>query len=310
MKQILVDLNFKESFDKPLVACIGYFDGLHIGHKALIDSTCALANQLGCESALITFSPDPWVTIKKLKNVQHLSTFNERVDRMEMYGIKNVIVLDFNEEMAAYSPEQFSTLILRKFPLKGLVCGFDFHYGLKGAGNCETLALENKAYFPLTILDSIDFEGEKISSSRIVQALEEANIELANKLLGYIYSIKGLVVQGRQLGRKIGFPTANIDYLSEYILPKPGIYIGMIEVKGIQHQAILNIGHNPTFNPRTDLSMEVFILDFNQDLYDQEVRVYFYKFLRNEIHFDLIEKLQVQLNEDVLAARYFFSQNH
>lgn len=294
----------------PIAACIGYFDGLHRGHQGLIKQAVTLARQLGCESALITFDPDPWVTIKGIGEVKHITTMQQRIQLAQQQGIQHFFVLDFDKQMAAMKPEQFMEFILMQINLKGLVCGFDFHYGAQGQGNAESLQTLAKDRFEFVQVDSINDEWGKISSSRIVDCIERGQVAQARILLGYPYTMTGKVIHGNAQGKsRLGFPTANCAVDKEFIVPMRGVYIGKVQIKGKQLPAMINIGHNPTFNERHMISIEAHILNFNQDIYGEPIAVMFYEFIREERKFESIDALIQQLNKDVQAtASYFINE--
>ena len=306
MKVEIIKLHSEITDSKPVCACIGYFDGLHRGHKGLIDAAIEKAKEYNCESALITFDPDPWITIGRAKSVKHLTSMAQRIELAEKMGLDRVIILDFIREMADLPPQEFTDMLLTHCNLKALVCGFDFHYGKFGAGNTETLKKEAEGRFDAVVIDSINDQGDKISSSRICNCLAEGNISEANRLLGYPYEIIGTVVHGRQKGRLWGVPTANIQYDEETLLPLGGVYAGVAEYEGKKKMAMINVGYNPTCNPINTLSVEAHILDCNEDLYDKTMRIRFYERLRSEQKFDSLDQLVDQLNRDRESVRQYF----
>ncbi|SJZ89309.1 bifunctional riboflavin kinase/FAD synthetase [Anaerorhabdus furcosa] len=297
MKVDKISLNCTK-ISEPIAACIGYFDGLHLGHRALINKTIEVAKEKKVESALITFSPDPWVTIKGLTNVQHLTSEKRRIELAEKLGIDRVIILDFTKEMSELAPEEFINQVLIPCNLKALICGFDFHYGFKGAGNTETLKQNSSSLFDLVVIESINEEEKKISTTRITEYLESGEVEHANRLLGYPYEIYGEVVHGYKRGREIGFPTANVDVLDELIIPRVGVYAGWTIIDGIRYQSMINVGHNPTFNFSKKLSVESNIFDFDDQIYGKEIRIQFVSYLRDELKFDTIQELIDQMDLD------------
>lgn len=309
MKITSIKLNDICVFDNPIVACIGYFDGLHLGHKALIDKTIEYARDNKCESALITFSPDPWITIRGISDVKHLSTMQQRKCLLEKMGIEHLIIIEFTKEVAILSHDDFVKKILIPCNLKVLVCGFDFHYGYKGAGDANTLKVDSEGHFQTYIVESIDEEHCKISSTRITNYIEDGNIEHANRLLGYLYTIQGLVIHGKSKGKEIGFPTANILVDSKLIIPKRGVYAGYILVDNQEYKAIINVGHNPTFNYNDAISVEVNIIQFNREIYGENVEVRFSNRLRDEKKFDSIEQLIKQLNLDYTQTLNLLEHN-
>lgn len=292
----------------PMVACIGYFDGMHLGHQALIKKTIEVAKELDVESALITFDPDPWVTLKNLENVKHITPLNQRTNLAVKMGIDNIIILSFTKEMANLSAQSFLNDILMKCNLKALVCGFDFHYGKNGEGDVHRL--KKDASFDVYEIASVDEGGEKISSTRITKCIEEGDMELAERLLGYPFEIIGYVRHGKHQGVTIGFPTANIAYSDEFLLPKPGVYAGYAFVNGAKYMCMINIGHNPTFNYSQELSMEAHLIDFKGNLYDRRIRIQFKKYIREEKKFQFVGNLIMQLEQDRFAIRKYLGTIH
>jgi riboflavin kinase/FMN adenylyltransferase len=285
----------------PMCACIGYFDGMHRGHQELIKETIKMAQEKNCEAALITFDPDPWVTIKGLQNVKHITTIRERINKAVALGIQNIVVLKFTKEMSQLAPEDFVSKVLGKLNLQGLVCGFDFHYGLMGKGSAETL--KNSVSYEVHIIGEVDDNLGKISSTRISECIVNGDMEQVAEMMGTYYSIEGLVVHGRRMGTDIGFPTANVSYSDEYLLPKPGVYACIAHVGGRTYRAMVNLGHNPTFNYRQELSLEAYLLDFSGDLYEHSIRLDFIHFIRDEMAFHNKDNLILQLEQDAHTVR-------
>ena len=291
--------------DAPIAACIGYFDGLHRGHMELVSATLKKAKELNAESAMITFEPDPWVVVKQVQDVQHLSTMKQRQKLAEAAGIEHFIILDFTKEMSRLSEAEFVQLIQKNFNLKAMICGFDFHYGLMGQGNAQTLSHHG---FDVVCVGSVNDEKGKISSTRICECIDEGKIEEANELLGYPYTIVGEVIHGNAKGTGIGFPTANILSIKEFLIPQRGVYAGKVKVDDKWHTAMINIGYNPTFNKRRLLSIEAHLLNFNENIYGKEVEVQFCVQLRSERKFDSVEALIHQLQKDVKATQEYFHE--
>lgn len=308
MKVDMIKTHGEPVLNEPVCACIGYFDGLHRGHRALIDETIRRAKAAGCESALITFSPDPWITIGRMQKVQHLTTLQQRIELAGKMGIDRVIVLDFVKEMAELSPSEFIDMLAEHCRLKALICGFDFHYGKFGSGSVETLKAEAAGRFDVVVIEAVNDQGDKISSSRISCCLEQGDVAEAGRLLGYPYEIRGVVVHGRQKGREWGFPTANLKTEEETLLPLGGVYAGEAESGGRSWKAMINIGHNPTCNPVRELSVEANLLDCAEDFYDQPMRLRFYKRLRTERQFASLQELIEQLHRDQQAVRDYFQE--
>ena len=309
MKVDTIRTQGEQIIDGPVCACIGYFDGLHRGHRALIDETVSRAKAAGCESALITFSPDPWITIGKMSKVQHLTTMEQRIELAGRMGIDRVIILDFVKAMAELPPKAFIDMLVTHCPLKALICGFDFHYGKFGSGSVDTLRRDAAGRFEVIVIEAVNDHGDKISSSRISLCLQQGEVAEAGRLLGYPYEIRGVVVHGRQKGREWGFPTANLKTEEETLLPLGGVYAGEAESGGRSWKAMINIGHNPTCNPVRELSVEANLLDCAEDFYDQPMRLRFYKRLRTERQFASLQELIEQLHRDQQAVRDYFQES-
>lgn len=296
MRMIMLGLDNNYIPKTPMCACIGYFDGVHKGHQELITKTISMAKEKKCETALITFDPDPWVTIKGLQNVQHISTMRQRINKAVALGIQNVVILKFTKEVSDLSPEDFIHKVLGKLNLQGIVCGFDFHFGAMGKGNGEVL--KEIASYDVEIVSEVDDNLGKISSTRISNYIQEGEMHKVSELLGNPYTIEGTVIHGRREGTLIGFPTANVSYSSEYILPKIGVYACFAYIHGQRYEAMVNLGHNPTFNYKKELSLEAFLLNYHGDLYGKSISISFIEYMRDEMKFKSKDNLVMQLEQD------------
>ena len=300
MRIVNVKLGEIRKQKNPVVACIGYFDGMHKGHQALVNATLEKAKELGVESGLITFDPDPWVTLRDAKDVKHITPLQQRINIAVELGIKNIFILNFTKEMAALSPLDFIK-VLDSCNIKALICGFDYHYGQFGKGDIESL--KRDADFEVVVIDAVNDNEGKISSTRITNLIEEGEVHKAEELLGYAYRVEGYVVHGNAKGRTIGYPTANVSVPSEYLEPKGGVYACFALIDGKKYKAMVNIGHNPTFNYTETMSLEAYILDFSGDLYDKRLKISFKYYLRPEKKFKYIGNLKMQLEQDEFAVR-------
>ena len=300
MRIVNVKLGEIRKQKNPVVACIGYFDGMHKGHQALVNATLEKAKELGVESGLITFDPDPWVTLRNEKDVKHITPLQQRINIAVELGIKNIFILNFTNEMAALSPLDFIK-VLDSCNIKALICGFDYHYGQFGKGDIESL--KRDADFEVVVVDAVNDNEGKISSTRITNLIEEGEVHKAEELLGYAYRVEGYVVHGNAKGRTIGYPTANVSVPSEYLEPKGGVYACFALIDGKKYKAMVNIGHNPTFNYTETMSLEAYILDFSGDLYDKRLKISFKYYLRPEKKFKYIGNLKMQLEQDEFAVR-------
>lgn len=307
MRIITIGMDNNRVYAGPLTACIGYFDGVHLGHRALIKKTIEEARKNHSESALITFDPDPWVAIKGMEpsSIKHISTFRERLNKVVELGIQNVVILKFTKEMSELSCEEFSSRILGKLKLNAVICGFDFHYGYMGKG--DSVSLQKELGIPIFVVPPVEDAEGKISSTRICTAIEKGDMVTVHRLLGDYYSMSGTVIHGRHVGSSIGFPTANLSYSTEYIIPRHGVYAGWVSVKSGKYMAMINIGHNPTFNYRNEVSIEANILDLHEDLYGCSIKIEFVDFIREERRFQSKNNLIMQLEQDAWHVRRILS---
>ena len=302
MEIIKFSLDETKAFNEQISACIGYFDGLHKGHQALVKKAQEEAKKRGIKSGIITFFPDPKDVITGKKH-KHIQSFEHRLKIFEAYGIDVCIVFDFTLDMCTLSKEDFFNRVLLKLDLACLVCGFDFHYAYKGSGDYHSLIEASKGLFEVNVIDSVNYESEKISSTRVRAAIENGQMELANQLLGYTYHLIGKVVHGKCIGHKLGFPTANLEVDDETIYPSNGVYIGYIKSRGRIFKAMINVGCNPTISDHNLTTIEAHIIDFNDDIYGEELIIYFISKIRDVIKFSSKEELARQLESDTLKAR-------
>lgn len=282
------EVNLKE----PLSLAIGFFDGLHLGHMSLINEVLKYKGET--KTAVMSFDVHPLCVLKGEKR-QSIITLEEKKQLLEEMCIDYLLIIHFTKEVAALSPQAFIDEYLNKLPLKRLVCGYDFHFGDHNSGNIENL---KKQSFELIVKEPVMYDDvQKVSSTLIKHLMDQGLIEEVNTLLGRPYKVKGPVIHGKQRGRLIGFPTLNVDYGMKY-LPKRGVYGTIVEINHRYYIGMANIGLNPTFNDIKRLSLEVNVLDFNEDVYGQEVEVSFYIYKREETVFNGLEGLKTQLIDD------------
>lgn len=304
MKIIHFNLHQPMCLLTPISACIGYFDGLHIGHQKLIEEVVRIAKNNNTATALITFSPDPWCVIKGLPIIGHITPMKKRIQIGETLGIQYWIIVAFDKEMAELSYDEFHKKVLQKLQLQTLVCGYDFHYAYKGEGTIATL--QEQTYFDVSVVSKVSCEHEKISSTLIEHLIEAGDMKKTAQLLGRCYEMDGIVKGGNHVGHESGFPTANLECEEAYVIPKKGVYIGAVKVLEKWHRAIFNIGNNPTYNYQKELSIEAHILDFHEMIYGEPIRFRFIKYCREEKKFQDIQELSMQLELDEQRARTYF----
>ncbi len=307
MKELHISLEHTPIIHEPIHACIGYFDGIHIGHQQLIQTVVENAKTFGGAAALITFDPDPWAIIKGISQLEHLTSMKQRKQFAAQLGVEYWIILDFTEEMAALSVEQFHEKILYPLPLATLVCGYDFHYAHFGKGNARTLKTQN--HFQVQVIEQVQNEAQKISSTRIEQCIKDGNIEKANELLSRPYTMEGIVIHGLQNGRKMGYPTVNLQCDTIYVLPKEGVYVGYMRYHDNYYQAMINVGNNPTVSESCGQRIEAHVFHFNEMIYDQPVAFLFLHWLRKDFKFNSLEELKKQLQKDEAASLAYFNNS-
>ncbi|REC50880.1 riboflavin biosynthesis protein RibF [Chryseobacterium piscium] len=299
--------NFSDySSQKPLALSLGMFDGVHLGHKCIIDELKKVGSAHHLETAVLTFWPHPRFVFNPNENLKLLNTLDEKTLLMEKYGINNLFLKEFDDEFRNLTGEEFVRQILvDKLNVKYLIIGYDHSFGKNKSGNFELLQnLSKELDFEVEQMEAINIHENNISSTKIRNALLAGNILEANEMLGYSYSVSGTVVHGKKLGRTIGYPTANIETESIKLLPKKGAYIVEAFVKDQQYKGMLSVGTNPTVNG-DKLTVEVYILDFEGDIYDEKITVKFRDFLHEEIKFEGLEKLIERLDEDKRLTEEF-----
>ena len=277
--------------DEIPAVCIGGFDGVHLGHQELLKFTKESSNTF----QIITFDTLP----KKYFNNEHklLTTNNEKIELFKKYEPSNLVFINF-EHVLKFSPKTFCDMLKNNMKAKSIYVGNDFKFGANREGDVNYLI----KYFgenSIHTIEDYDHNNEKISSTLIKSFLNDGQIEHANAALGYEYSLSGSVIKGDQRGSQIGFPTANMNVDKNIQIPKNGVYKVKVYLNEILYDGIMNIGHKPTVSEGTRLSLEVHIFDFNDDIYDSDLTVYFKKFIRDEIKFSSIDELIQQISKDI-----------
>lgn len=285
---------------KRTILTLGTFDGVHIGHKKILEKIIQKEKDCNSESLVLTFFPHPRMVLENNSDVKLLNTLSERTSLLKNIGIENLVIHPFDEKFSQLSAVDFvKEILVNQFQIQKIVIGHDHRFGKDRSANIDDLIAFGKQFnFEVEQISVQEIEAVSISSTKIRKALQIGNIELANSFLGYNYSLSGMVVKGKQLGRTIGFPTANLKIQEEYkLIPCKGVYVVQSEFNQKRVYGIMNIGLNPTFEG-TDLSIEIHYFDFNEDLYGQEIIVSLLKFIRPEQKFDSINHLQQQLSKD------------
>jgi len=293
------------------VLTLGTFDGIHLGHKKIIEGVVEKASQTGGRSFIITFDPHPRTIVSK-SGVKLLNTLSEKLEIINGLGIENVLVINFTKEFSQLESETFiKNYIVDKVGLREIVIGYDHHFGKGRGGDERTLRELGVRYgFGVTKVDAVFVEGISVSSTKIRNALINGEVQLASSYLGNYYSFSGTVIRGDGRGRTLGFPTANIRLGDENkLLPAIGIYAVEVLIGHKKYYALLSIGRRPTFYIDGNVTTEIYILDFDSDIYGSEVTVNMIERIRGEEKFSTAEQLIVQMQKDKEAGLEIFSKH-
>ncbi|OJV21566.1 MAG: riboflavin biosynthesis protein RibF [Bacteroidetes bacterium 41-46] len=287
-----------------VVAATGFFDGVHRGHRAVLDKICALATSQGDTSAVITLWPHPRTVLQQdAAKFRLLNSIEEKISLLKNYGIEEVHTLPFDKEFASQTTEEyFRNYLIEKFNVRTLVIGYDHRVG-KDTNQTQEEMMEiarTLGITPVRVNEYMESEsGLVISSTKIREMLQLGDIESANSLLGYRYGLEGVVVEGMKIGRGIGFPTANMRlYEPLKVLPSDGVYAVWIESSGKVYRGITNIGKRPTVGINNERTIETHILNFDEDIYGLSIKIEFVAKMRDEVAFSSLEELKSQLYKD------------
>ena len=286
----------------PCVVTIGNFDGVHLGHQALLTEVKKRAHDLKLESAVITFEPNPKDYFSQNKPQTRISSLREKIELFNEIKIDRVHIIKFNQEFSKVTANEFISVLIKKLKVKEIVVGEDFCFGMGREGSIKQLS---ESSMELNIKNKILIDGKRISSTLIRNLLANDKLDEANKYIGRPYSISGKVVHGEKRGRKIGFPTANI-HMRHNRPPLKGVFA----VKFQNHFGVANLGIRPSIKGEKKLQLEVHLLNFSSDLYGQHVSVIFLKKLRDEKKFKSLDELKEQIKLDVIKAKLFFDKKN
>ncbi len=291
-------LSDKQKLNVQTIATIGFFDGVHIGHRFLLSELKTIGQKKRLESLVISFNNSPQNSLHPKKNIKYLSTPLEKTQLLSDFGISNCLMLDFDKKIAQQDAETFLMWLKEMYSVKILLIGHDHRFGNDKISTFETYQkLGEKLNIEITKCTKFEDNGKQVSSSIIRSLISNGDIKLANQLLDYTYSITGKVIHGNKIGRTIGFPTANLKINSEKIIPKNGVYIVETCINNQIYKGLLNIGTRPTVDGNTQ-TIETHLIDFNKDIYDEKITLYIKKRLRDEIKFSSITELQQQIEID------------
>lgn len=301
-----LDAELKNKYPATVIA-LGTFDGLHLGHTDVINTARNYAERSGLKLAVFTFSNHPLALIRPDLVPVRIISAEEKIKLLESFGVDYLINIPFTEDFAALSPDEFLER-LDCFNYRCLVVGENFTYGFLGSGKTETLERSGrKNGFDVIVRPLVKMNGNVVSSTGIRNLIQAGHIEYANRMLGRAYAITGKIVHGEQRGRKLGFPTANIELLhGEMAVPAPGVYAVTASIEGSIYEGMGNIGNNPTFNDVEHARLEVNLFNCSGDLYGKTMSVQFHKYIRAEKKFSGVEELCRQVEEDKKAIKTYF----
>ncbi|MDY3362825.1 bifunctional riboflavin kinase/FAD synthetase [Riemerella anatipestifer] len=290
----------------PTALSIGMFDGVHLGHQSIIKNLKKISNEKKLSSGLLTFWPHPRTIFNPNENLKLLNTLTEKTSLIENLGVDFLFLQNFDEDFRNLSADDFvKKILVDKLNIKYLIIGYDHRFGKDKKGDFNLLQkMATEFDFEVQQLDAIQLENQNISSTKIRNAIASGDFKSANDMLGYHYPLSGKVIHGKKIGRTIGYPTANISIDNIKLLPKKGAYIVEVWIDNLFYKGMLSVGTNPTVSG-TELSVEVYILDFNKDIYDQDITIKFRDFLHEEIKFDGLETLIKKLDEDKALTESF-----
>lgn len=298
------------SSTKKTILTLGTFDGVHIGHKKILERVIQKTENENYESLVLTFFPHPRMVLQEHSDIKLLNTIDEKIVLLEKIGIENLVIHPFDESFSRLTAEEFvTTILVDRFHIQKIIIGHDHRFGRNRTANIDDLIAFGKEYdFEVEQISVQEINDISVSSTKIRTALLNGNMNLANKYLGYDYFLTGLVVQGKQLGRTLGFPTANLKIEEDYkLIPENGVYI----VKSIINQknvfGMMNIGFNPTVNGQNQ-SIEIHYFDFDADLYNQKISVSILNRIRSEQKFESLSLLKEQLQKDALTASAYITK--
>ena len=309
MKIIQTISNFNST--EKTVVTIGTFDGIHVGHQKILKDLIEAAKKEGKKSVLLTFFPHPRMVLQKDVSIQLLNTIEEKSSLLEKMGLDYLIIHPFSREFSRLTALDFvRDILVNQLNTSRLIIGYDHHFGKNREGNIHQLREYSLLYdFKVEEIPAQDIDDVSVSSTKIRKALQEGNLKTANNYLGYNYMLNGTVINGKKLGGKIGFPTANLDIKEAYkLVPKTGVYVIKTTIDNVLFSGMMNIGFRPTVSGKHQ-TIEAHIFDFDKNLYGKNITIELLYFLRDEKKFDSVEDLIVQLHLDKENAISYLKNN-
>jgi riboflavin kinase / FMN adenylyltransferase len=300
---IVIDDIIMDNKDSENYVALGSFDGLHSGHLSLVKKTVQVAKEKNGKSMVFTYKNHPKTLVKPESAPKLIMDLETKLKYLEEENVDIVVLRSFTKEFMSVSAEDFIKLLCVDYNVKGIIVGFNFRFGYKNLGDVKLLEdLQGKYGYKLYVMEPYTYNGDVISSTRIRKSILEGDVKEASKMLSKPYLIKGKVIHGKKLGRTIGFPTANLEFDSKIIIPDKGVYYTNVEYNNKTYKGITSVGYNPTVNGQ-QLTIETYILDFDDTIYGQELKVYFIERIREEIKFNSLDELVKQIKKDENFAK-------
>ncbi len=301
--QLITDQKFLKNYGKPMVMALGTFDGVHFGHQVLIKETVRQAKALDGLSGVFTFYPHPLKVLKPERAPGLVTALPQKERIIANLGVDQLIVKAFTKEFASIEFRSFvETYLVRDLKVKGVVIGEDYRFGRESIGNVQRMKDLGKEYgFSVTAFDTISVNNVEVRSTLIRNLITNGQVDRLPVYLGRPYTLFGKVEHGDGRGRKLGFPTANLTLADDYVIPQYGVYAAFVVIRGERYPAVVNIGCRPTFNKK-DLSVEIHVINFFENLYDELLEVELIYKIRSERSFDSVSELIGQIQKDVLKA--------
>ncbi|KMJ58679.1 riboflavin biosynthesis protein RibF [Bacillus sp. LL01] len=313
----VVHLKHPHSLNKedstPATVALGFFDGIHLGHQKVINSAIQKADKLGVASAVMTLDPHPSVVLRRtVQHVRYITPLSEKIRLLASLGVDILYVVEFDMSFASLVPQDFVDQYIIGLNIKHVVAGFDYSYGSLGKGTMETLPFHSRQQFDQTVVEKYTTNDLKVSSTYIREQLKGGKVDELPNTLGRYYQVRGKVGHGEKRGRTIGFPTANVVLDDEYVVPRTGVYTVRMHVSDTWVNGVCNIGYKPTFHQQENEnlpSIEVHLLDFDEQIYGEEVVIEWHNCIREEKKFSGVEALVAQIRKDKAQAEEYFQKN-
>ncbi|MDF2672003.1 MAG: bifunctional riboflavin kinase/FAD synthetase [Clostridiales bacterium] len=307
--KIIEESLYNIKMNERLCIALGTFDGVHFGHKKIIQDVVNTSNQRNIKSAVLTFDKHPFTVLKPDEKIKLINDNNVKAEIISALGVDYLIFVKFDDEFANIDAREFIELLKNNLNAEILVCGFNYSFGKMGKGNIQLLEkLKNEFNYDLHIMDRVTYHNHVVSSSVIRKKIEAGKISDANILLGYKLFHIGIVKKGKMLGRRLGFPTANIEIIENSCL-KNGVYITNTYIDGEVYHSVSNVGYNPTVG-NDKRNIETYVFDFDDNLYEKEIKVEFLEFVREEKKFQSVDELKKRVIKDIDSAHeYFLNMN-